>query len=119
MLRAALGFATSDDLVYYLTLEDEDGNWSETGTAWLKPYVPTGMQARRGYHNDAWLVTPPDYVSGTEPVEYVYRFVAKPGTAPKIGDDSNIGLWGLLMGLSMAAVGGTAFGLKKAKRKEK
>jgi len=119
VLRAALGFATSDDLVYYLTLEDEDGNWSETGTAWLKPYVPTGMTARRGYHNGAWLVTPPDYVSGTEPVEYVYRFVAKPGTAPKTGDDSNIGLWGLLMGLSMAAVVGTAFGLKKAKRKEK
>ena len=101
----------------YLTLTDEEGNYSETGTAELKPYIPTNMRGNRGYYKGRWEVRPPDVVSGTNTEIYIYSFIPVQGFyAPRTGDDSNMGPWLGVMLMSLAGALGT---LRITTRKKK
>jgi hypothetical protein len=75
------GFS-SRDIVFYATLRDESGKWSQEGTANL--IAPVGMIAKRGYsqRSGAWDVVPPETVSGTDPVVYTFRFERCHPTTP-------------------------------------
>ena len=75
------GFS-SRDIVFYATLRDESGKWSQEGTANL--IAPIGMIAKRGYsqRSGAWDVVPPETISGTDPVVYTFRFERCHPTTP-------------------------------------
>lgn len=60
------------DKIFYVTLTDEEGNWSITGTATIE--IPTGMTPNYGYEGGSWDKIPTAIVSGTETVTYTYSY---------------------------------------------
>ena len=87
---------TELDLIHYLTLIT-NGQWDINGTAELE--TETGMIADTGYKNGVWDVTPPDVFSGTDEEVYTFTF-ERESLPPPTGDDTNIGLWCMLLLLS-------------------
>jgi len=89
---------TDDDIVYYVTLVDTDGNPSETGTADISGLIPTHMRANFGYSYGKWDVIPPNTVSGTADVVYTYSYnKLQWSDIPKTGDNimASVGVMGL------------------------
>lgn len=80
----------------YLTLIT-NGQWDINGTAELE--TETGMIADTDYKNGVWDVTPPDVFSGTDEEVYTFTF-ERESLPPPTGDDTNIGLWCMLLLLS-------------------
>ena len=105
---------TELDLIHYLTLTT-NGQWDINGTAELE--TETGMIADTGYRNGAWDVTPPDVFSGTDEVVYTFTFEKAP-LNPPTGDDTNIGLWCMLLLLSGTAMAALILLEKKRKVNE-
>jgi hypothetical protein len=75
------------------------------------------MIADTGYRNGAWDVTPPDVFSGTDEVVYTFTFEKAP-LNPPTGDDTNIGLWCMLLLLSGTAMAALILLEKKRKVNE-
>lgn len=65
---------TTDDIVVNVPLVDADGNTDINGSGDLSGSIPTGMIPNTAGMTGFWDVTPPDTVTGTDPVTYTYRF---------------------------------------------
>ena len=110
---------TNEDIVVYLTLTDENGNWDPNGSANLKPHIPVGMWPNRGYARKGWDVKPPATVSGTEPVTYTYWCIyVADRSSPMSGDTSGITQWIVLLVASGAGLL-TVLGVSKKRRKDR
>ena len=114
MVNGTWDDGTEYDLIHYLTLTT-NGQWDVNGTAELE--IETGMIADTGYRNGAWDVTPPDVFSGTDEVVYTFTFEKAP-LNPPTGDDTNIGLWCMLLLLSGTAMAALILLEKKRKVNE-
>ena len=92
------------DIVLWLTLVNEQGNWDQNGSAELT--CPTGMYAKSGYHyKGKWDETPPEYVKGTDTEIFTYRFSRiSTGNNPTTGESDMIFICGLLMSGSCLAL---------------
>ena len=64
---------TRTDKVVYVTLRDENENYSETGSGNL--IIPQNMKADEGFVDGAWDVIPQSIVTGNNPVTYTYKFI--------------------------------------------
>lgn len=60
------------DIIKYLTLLDEEGNYSINGSATLE--IPTDMKANYGYENGKWDIEPSSIVAGTKDEVYTYSY---------------------------------------------
>lgn len=94
---------TDADVVLWLLLVDEDGNWDENGSAQL--VIPTGMYAQEGYEDGTWDVTPPTKVEGTEIETFTYQFteIVEDSDNPDTGDEIGDHLWIFVSGLLLSA----------------
>jgi hypothetical protein len=95
---------TDAEVVLWLLLVDEDGNWDENGSAQL--VIPTGMYAQEGYEDGTWDVTPPTKVEGTETETFTYQFteIVEDSDNPETGDGFGNHLWICVSGLILSAV---------------
>lgn len=76
---------TTDDIVVYVTLLDDAGEWDENGSAVVDTIVPTGMKANEGFKNGEWDEVFPVTVTGTDDVTYTHTF--QRSTTPIIPGD--------------------------------
>ena len=106
---------TDDDIIYYVTLLDENNKPSETGSADISDLIPVKMKAKSGYHKGKWDVTPPDEVEGNQSVVYTYSFKKDTTDIAETGD-------GIMMPVSMMCASGfgliALLALGKRKKKE-
>ncbi len=78
---------TDTPITFYVTLLDENGNWSVDGTAEIE--IPIGMIPNYGYENGAWNITPTTTVKGAEPIEYIYIFTAIINTPTELIEETD------------------------------
>jgi hypothetical protein len=106
---------TDDDIIYYVTLLDENNKPSETGSADISDLIPVKMKAKSGYHKGKWDATPPDEVEGNQSVVYTYSFKKDTTDIAETGD-------GIMMPVSMMCASGfgliALLALGKRKKKE-
>ena len=78
VVNGTWGDGTTENIDLLLPLTDENGDWSETGSAQLT--APEGMLPLEGYGNGTWDVVPPATVSGTDHETFTFTFT--PTKAP-------------------------------------
>ncbi len=76
---------TTDDIVVYVTLLNDAGEYDENGSAVVDTIVPTGMKANEGFKNGEWDEVFPVTVTGTDDVTYTHTF--QRSTTPIIPGD--------------------------------